>query len=60
MPEYKDASAIKKAINRRIEERYAVANPLGNDYGTGYINGLTAALSIIRNAPSIWVDVSAR
>lgn len=59
MAEYKDAATIKKAINKEIEERYRVANPLGNDYGTGYHNGLTAALTIIRNLPSIWVDVSA-
>lgn len=58
MAEYKAAAAIKEAINKEIEERYQAANPLGNDYGTGYHSGLTRALAIIRNAPSVWVDAS--
>lgn len=58
MAEYKEAKAIRVTINKEIEERYKAANPLGNDYGTGYINGLTTALSIVRNLPSVWVDAA--
>lgn len=58
MPEYKESKMIGQAINKEIEERYKAANPLGNDYGTGYINGLTKALAIIRNLPSVWVDAA--
>lgn len=56
MAEYKDVESIMQAINKESEECYKTRPHLGNDYGTGYYNGLSMALAIILKTPLAEVE----